>query len=162
MIHLEDITEANFTEALRLEVGEDQRRFVAPAAGILARGYVYRSNRARVYAIMAEDVMVGLALVRDLDEPPACYDLQQFMIDRRHQGRGCGGEAAGGGPLRCGGGLCAPGGSGCPASLRAGGLCGHGLCGSRRAGVPEPDASFLLKGAASSVTANAATPSSKG
>ena len=93
MIHLEEITEANFTEALRLEVGEDQRRFVAPAAGILARGYVYRSNRARVYAIMAEDVMVGLALVRDLDEPPACYDLQQFMIDRRHQGRGYGGEA---------------------------------------------------------------------
>ena len=93
MIHLEDITEANFTEALRLEVGEDQRRFVAPAAGILARGYVYRHNRARVYAIMAEDAMAGLALVRDLDEPPACYDLQQFMIDRRHQGRGCGGEA---------------------------------------------------------------------
>ena len=93
MIHLEDITEANWLEAVRLEVGEAQRGFVAPAVGILARGYVYRSNRARVYAIMAEDVMVGLALVRDLDEPPACYDLQQFMIDRRHQGRGCGGEA---------------------------------------------------------------------
>ena len=95
MIRLEDITEDNFPAALRLEVGEEQRRFVAPAAGILARGYAYRRYRARVYAITAEGVMVGLALVRDLDEPPACYDLQQFMIDRRHQGRGYGGEALG-------------------------------------------------------------------
>ena len=93
MIRLEEITEDNWLEALRLEVGEEQRRFVAPAVGILARGYVYRHDRARVYAITAEGVMVGLALVRDLDEPPACYDLQQFMIDRRHQGRGYGGEA---------------------------------------------------------------------
>ncbi|MGN0747164.1 MAG: GNAT family N-acetyltransferase [Aristaeellaceae bacterium] len=93
MIHLEDITEANWLEAVRLEVGEAQRGFVAPAVGILARGYVYRHDRARVYAIMADGVMVGLALVRDLDEPPACYDLQQLMIDRRYQGRGYGGEA---------------------------------------------------------------------
>ena len=93
MIHLEDITEENWLEALRLEVGEDQRRFVASPVGILARGYVYRRDRARVYAIMTEDVLVGLALVRDLDEEPACYDLQQFMVDRRHQGRGYGAEA---------------------------------------------------------------------
>ena len=93
MMHLEEITEDNWLEALRLEVREEQRRYVAPAAGILARGYVYRNNRARVYAVMAEGVMVGLALVRDLDEPPACYDLQQFMIDRRHQNRGYGSEA---------------------------------------------------------------------
>lgn len=26
--------------------------------------------------------------MRDLDEEPACYDLQQFMIDRRFQKRG--------------------------------------------------------------------------
>ena len=31
--------------------------------------------------------------MRDLDEEPACYDLQQFMIDRRFQGRGYGTEA---------------------------------------------------------------------
>ena len=39
------------------------------------------------------DTLVGLALVRDLDEEPACYDLQQFMIDARYQGRGYGTEA---------------------------------------------------------------------
>ena len=32
-------------------------------------------------------------MVRDLDEAPACYDLQQFMIDSRWQGKGYGTEA---------------------------------------------------------------------
>ena len=32
-------------------------------------------------------------LVRNLDEEPACYELQQFMIDRRFQGNGYGREA---------------------------------------------------------------------
>ena len=34
------------------------------------------------------------ALLR-LDEAPACYDLQQFMIDRHFQGRGYGAAALG-------------------------------------------------------------------
>ena len=34
--------------------------------------------------------MIGVALVRDLDDEPACYDLQQFMINARFQGKGCG------------------------------------------------------------------------
>ena len=37
--------------------------------------------------------MVGVALVRDQNEDPCCYDLQQFMIDRRFQGQGYGAEA---------------------------------------------------------------------
>ena len=28
--------------------------------------------------------------MKDLDDEPACYDLQQFMIDARYQGRGFG------------------------------------------------------------------------
>ncbi len=31
--------------------------------------------------------------MRDLDEEPACYDLQQFMIDQRFQNKGYGTEA---------------------------------------------------------------------
>ena len=34
-------------------------------------------------------------LVKDMDEEPACYDLQQFMIDGRFQGRGYGAAALG-------------------------------------------------------------------
>ena len=42
-----------------------------------------------------ETTIVGVALVKDLDEEPACYDLQQFMIDGRFQGRGLGTRALG-------------------------------------------------------------------
>ena len=42
---------------------------------------------------MDGECAVGLALVKDLDEEPACYDLQQFMIDERFQRRGFGTEA---------------------------------------------------------------------
>lgn len=90
MIHLVDITEDNWLEAARLSVQEDQKGFLASPMGILARGYVYRDCRARVWGIAADNRLVGLALVRDMDEEPATYELQQFMIDQRYQGRGYG------------------------------------------------------------------------
>ena len=90
MIRLEEIGEHNFAQALRLSLDEEQLAFCADAAGILARGYAFRESNARVWAIVADGAMVGLALVRDLDEEPACYDLQEFMIDRRQQNRGYG------------------------------------------------------------------------
>lgn len=93
MIQLREIDENDWPEALRLSVAEGQRAFLADAAGILARGYAFRKSRARVWGIRADGELVGLALVRDLDEEPACYELQQFMIDARYQNRGCGTEA---------------------------------------------------------------------
>lgn len=87
MIHLIDIDETNFPEALRLRVSADQQRFLADASGILARGYAYRRCNARVFGIADDDRLVGLALVRDMNEEPSCYDLQQFFIDHRFQGR---------------------------------------------------------------------------
>ena len=93
MLKLIEINEENFAEAASLRVREEQRGYLDSALGILARGYVYRASRARVFGIENDGALVGLALVKDLDEEPACYDLQQFMIDRRFQGRGCGTEA---------------------------------------------------------------------
>ena len=90
MIHLANIDETNFFAARALSLGEDQRRFLDSPLGILARGYVYRKERARVLAIADEGTVVGLLLVKDMDEEPACYDLQQFMIDVRFQGQGYG------------------------------------------------------------------------
>ncbi|MGX8692428.1 MAG: GNAT family N-acetyltransferase [Clostridia bacterium] len=92
MIRLTDIHEENWLEARALAVGDDQRAFLDSALGILARGYAYRACRARVVGIADGERLVGLALVKDMDEEPACYDLQQFMIDRRYQGRGFGAE----------------------------------------------------------------------
>ena len=85
MIHLIDIDETNFVEALHLSVSDDQKRFLADASGILARGYAYRRCNSRVFGIADDSRLVGLALVRDMDEEPACYDLQQFFIDHRFQ-----------------------------------------------------------------------------
>ncbi len=93
MLKLIEVNEANFLEAARLRVREEQRGFVDSALGILARGYAYRACRARVLGIEVDGTLVGLALVKDLDEEPACYDLQQFLIDEGWQGRGCGTQA---------------------------------------------------------------------
>ena len=95
MIRLVKIDESNFAAARRLDVGPDQRRFLDSPLGILARGYVYRAQRARVLAVENDGSVVGLLLVKDMDEAPVCYDLQQFMIDGRYQGRGYGAEALG-------------------------------------------------------------------
>lgn len=92
-IRLAEVTEKNWPEVASLSVEDWQKGFVAPAQGILARGYVYRNCGGRVYVIEADGTVVGAALVRDFTEEPIGYDLQQFMIDRRYQGRGYGTRA---------------------------------------------------------------------
>jgi diamine N-acetyltransferase len=93
MIRLMDITEENWLDAASLSVNEAQKKYLAPAIGILARGYVYRDCNARVRVIMNDDVIVGLALVREFTDEPLGYELQQFMIDAKYQGKGYGTEA---------------------------------------------------------------------
>ena len=93
MIRLTDIHEGNFFAARALSVAPEQRGFLDTAEGILARGYLYRRENARVWAVEEDGAVIGLALVKDMDEEPACYDLQQFMLDARYQGRGFGSEA---------------------------------------------------------------------
>ncbi len=93
MIRLTEITEDNWLEAAGLAVGDEQKNFVAPAVGIIARGYVYRDCNAKVFVIEDDDTAVGLALVREFTDEPLGYDLQQFMIDENFQGRGFGDDA---------------------------------------------------------------------
>ena len=90
MIRITDVTEENWLEVAGLSVKEEQKAFLAPAIGILARGYVYRNCNARVWVIENDGTAVGVALVREFDDEPLGYDLQQFMIDGRYQGRGFG------------------------------------------------------------------------
>ena len=47
----------------------------------------------RVWTVEEEGRIVGLAMVREFDEEPLGYELQQLMIDRREQGRGVGSAA---------------------------------------------------------------------
>ena len=95
MIHLSEVTEDNWLDVADLSVKDSQRAFLAPAIGILARGYVYRHCHARVIVIERDSTVVGVALVREFTDEPLGYDLQQFMIDRRYQGRGYGSTALG-------------------------------------------------------------------
>ena len=95
MIRLISVTEENWLETASMAVKEHQRNYVAPAVGILARGYVYRDCGAKVYVFENDSVIVGMALVREFTDEPLGYDLQQFMIDGRYQNRGYGSEALG-------------------------------------------------------------------
>lgn len=93
MIRLTEVTEDNWMDVAALSVKDSQKGFLSPAIGILARGYVYRNCRGRVYVIENEGTVVGVSLVREFTEEPLGYDLQQFMIDQRYQGRGFGSRA---------------------------------------------------------------------
>ena len=87
------VTEENWMDIASLSVKEHQKGYVAPAIGILARGYVYRECNGKVYAFEKDGMIVGTALVREFTEEPLGYDLQQFMIDGRYQNRGYGTQA---------------------------------------------------------------------
>lgn len=93
MITLTEVTEENWFDVAGLSVKDDQKNYVAPAIGILARGFVYRDCNSRVYVIENDGIIVGVSLVREFTDEPPGYDLQQFMIDQRYQGKGYGSEA---------------------------------------------------------------------
>ena len=95
MIRLTEVTEDNWVDVASLSVKDDQKNYVAPAIGILARAYVYRVCNARIYVIENDGTIVGTALVREFTDEPLGYDLQQFMIDHRFQGKGYGSTALG-------------------------------------------------------------------
>ena len=48
MLRLIDVTEDNWVDVVSLSVKDNQKDFLAPAIGIIARGYVYRNCNARV------------------------------------------------------------------------------------------------------------------
>lgn len=93
MIKLLDVNEQNWLDVISLSVNEEQKKFLDRPIGIVARGYIYRSHNVKVYGISNNEHIIGVALVKDMDEEPSCYDLQQFMIDRRFQNKGYGTEA---------------------------------------------------------------------
>ena len=95
MIRLTQVTEDNWMDVASLTVNEDQKRFLAPPIGILARGYVYRDCNPRIFVIQDDEEIIGVSLVREFTDEPLGYDLQQFMIDRRYQGKGYGSAALG-------------------------------------------------------------------
>ena len=93
MISLVKIDESNIVKAKKLEVFENQKSFLDSAEGIVKREKIYKDLNSHLFGIANEETLVGLALVKDFEEEPFAYDLQQFMIDKNFQGRGYGTEA---------------------------------------------------------------------
>ena len=93
VIRFETITPDNWR--LGLSVREDQRNFVSDSKGILARAYAYRSKRSQAFLIYDDNTPVGMTMYYDVDEEDCkAYNLSQFFIDYRYQGRGYGERAA--------------------------------------------------------------------
>lgn len=87
MLRLMDVDGDNCT--LELKVSESQREYVLDSKGILARAYAYRNEGSRAFFICDGDTPVGMGLYCDYPELES-YELNQFFIDERFQGRGYG------------------------------------------------------------------------
>ena len=93
MVSLVDITEDNYYEVCKLRVAPEQEGYVAAAVSILARAYAKRNRNARAFAVKNDDTIVGIVMYMELREEPACYTIEQFMIDQKYQNKGYGKQA---------------------------------------------------------------------
>lgn len=91
MVRLKPVGPENWRVCL--EVAEEQRRFVADRAVLLARAYAYRDSRSRARMVYDGETPVGMLLYYDWAEGGS-YVFSQLFIDRRWQGRGLGEKAA--------------------------------------------------------------------
>lgn len=88
MIRLREITSANLEEVLKLEVSENQEKFVSNTSDSLAQAYVYRKN-AYPFAIYFDEILVGFIMF-GFYESRNQYTLWKFLIDKSHQNKGYG------------------------------------------------------------------------
>ena len=93
MVKLIEITEENYQIVCSLKVADDQKSFVAPPVGILARAYAKRSRNAHALAVVNGETIIGVVMYMELFEEPACYTIEQFLIDKQYQGNGYGKQA---------------------------------------------------------------------
>lgn len=91
MLTLEPIDRDNWRT--RLAVKEEQQRFVAAPAVILARAYAYNAQRSRAVYLCLDGEPIGMALWYDWPEGGA-YILSEYFIDARWQGQGHGLQGA--------------------------------------------------------------------
>ena len=93
-IHFEIINPENWRIFSALKVKKEQEEWVAAYITILARAYVYREDNSVVYAIYDSTTPIGLLMQRDyIDNGKRYCVLDQFMIDKKYQGKGYGKKA---------------------------------------------------------------------
>ena len=93
-IQFKDITPENWRIINGLKVKEEQQEYVALNVAIVARAYAYRMDNSKAIAIYNGDIPIGLIMQRDYtnDNKLICI-LDQFMIDKKWQGKGYGKQA---------------------------------------------------------------------
>jgi diamine N-acetyltransferase len=89
-VMLREITGETLGAILKLDVSDEQKRFVAPNAVSIAQAHF--SEYAWFRAIYADDVPVGFVMLY-LDQDKPLYGVWRFMVDQEHQRKGYGGEA---------------------------------------------------------------------
>ncbi len=90
-VTLKDIDRENFRAAVKLEVNDDQKDFVAPNVFSIAQSKV--EPGFKVQAVYDGEEMVGFCMY-GWDEEEGCHCLARLMIDKNQQGRGYGRAAA--------------------------------------------------------------------
>lgn len=90
-IVLKPIDRGNILCAFDLKLEEGQKIFVSHPMRSLALGYVYH-DICRPFGIYNGGRMIGYIMLRFEVETDSCV-IWHFMIDREHQGHGCGAAA---------------------------------------------------------------------
>lgn len=84
-VHLRELTQANWEEAIDLRVAEAQRPFVAPNIYSIAESKFITNMQP--FAIYAGETMVGFVMY-GLDPDDNNYWIYRLMIDENHQRKG--------------------------------------------------------------------------
>ena len=87
MITLQAVNVENFDEIISLSVSDEQREFVACNAESIAQAYV--QEECIPLAIYDGPHPVGFVMYC-VDRDDGAWWLYRLMVDRAHQGRGCG------------------------------------------------------------------------
>ena len=86
-VTLRDIDRENFVRCVKLEVGEEQKGFVAPNVYSIAESTVEPTYK--VQAVYDGEEMVGFVMY-GWDAEEGCHYLARLMVDKGQQGRGYG------------------------------------------------------------------------
>lgn len=87
-----DLDESHLDSIEKLDLAFKDGQYVANPMRILARTYLYRRHEARAFGIYGSKLL-GLVMLRSIDEEPAVYEIQEFFIHRDYQSNGYGSEA---------------------------------------------------------------------
>lgn len=104
MLKLKKINRKNVGEILKLEVFDNQKRFVAPNNISIIEAYlaIVENGHVITFGIYNDDAPVGFLMIGfdvnldDADAPKIAkgnYNIWRFMIDKKFQGKGFGKKA---------------------------------------------------------------------